>query len=125
VVPERLSLISTATAIGSAPGPSAARTAEAMGIDIRREDEIEVPPPQKPGEWLEHWPLLTILLALLAAGWLFYEFSRQSAILAISNLNTYNFLFVMVGLLLHLRPQGVFAAGGQARPAPAGWRVRG
>ncbi len=95
-------------------------TAEAMGIDISREDEIKVPPPQKPGEWLEHSPLLTILLALLAAGWLFYEFSRQSAILAISNLNTYNFLFVMAGLLLHWRPKRFLAAVAKSVPATAG-----
>ena len=95
-------------------------TAEAMGIDISHEDEIEVPTPQKPGERIEHSPALTILLALLAAGWLFYEFSRQSAILAISNLNTYNFIFVMAGLLLHWRPKRFLAAVTKAVPATAG-----
>ena len=58
-------------------------------------------------------------LALLAAGWLFYEFSRQSAILAISNLNTYNFLFVMAGLLLHWRPKRFLAAVAKSVPATA------
>jgi short-chain fatty acids transporter len=115
-----LLVISIIIAIWSAPGPSAAMTAEAMGIDISREDEIKVPPPQKPGEWLEHSPVLTILLALLAAGWLFYEFSRQSAILAISNLNTYNFLFVMAGMLLHWRPKRFLAAVAKSVPATAG-----
>jgi short-chain fatty acids transporter len=115
-----LLVISIIIAIWSAPGPGAAVTAEAMGIEIARDDEIKVPPPQKPGDWLEYSPLLTVLLVLLAAGWLFYEFSRQSAILAISNLNTYNFMFVMAGLLLHWRPRRFLASVAKAVPATAG-----
>jgi len=115
-----LLVLSIIIAIWSAPGPGAAVTAEAMGIEITRDDEIKVPPPQKPGEWLEYSPLLTVLLVLLAAGWLFYEFSRQSAILAISNLNTYNFMFVMAGLLLHWRPRRFLASVAKAVPATAG-----
>src|SRR5580704_18817696 len=120
VITAVLLVISTTIAILSAPGPAAALTAEAMGIEISHEDEIKVPPPNRPGEWLEHSPALTILLALLAAGWLFYEFSRQSAILAISNLNTYNFLFVMAGMLLHWRPKRFLAAVVKSVPATAG-----
>ena len=48
------------------------------------------------------------------------EFSRQSAVVAISNLNTYNFIFIMVGLLLHWRPKRFLAAVGKAVPATAG-----
>jgi short-chain fatty acids transporter len=91
-----------------------------MGIEISHDDAITVPPPQKPGEWLEQSPMLTILLVLLAIGWLVYEFSRQSAIVAISNLNTYNFMFVMAGLLLHWRPKRFLAAVTKAVPATAG-----
>ena len=68
----------------------------------------------------QYSPLLTVLLVLLAAGWLFYEFSRQSAILAISNLNTYNFMFVVAGLLLHWRPRRFLASVAKAVPATAG-----
>ena len=115
-----LLVVSITIAILSAPGPGAAVPAEAMGIEVSHEDAINVPPPQKPGEWLEYSPLLTILLVLLAIGWLIYEFSRQSAIVAISNLNTYNFMFVMAGLLLHWRPKRFLAAVGKAVPATAG-----
>jgi short-chain fatty acids transporter len=115
-----LLVISIVIAIWSAPGPGAAVTAEAMGIEVSHDDAITIPPQKKPGDWLEYSPLLTILLALLAAGWLYYEFSRQSAILAISNLNTYNFLFVMAGLLLHWRPKRFLAAVSKAVPATAG-----
>jgi short-chain fatty acids transporter len=120
VITAVLLVVSTTIAIFSAPGPNAAITAEAMGIEISHDDAIEVAPPQKPGEWLEHSPLLTILLVLLAIGWLVYEFSRQSAIMAISNLNTYNFMFVMAGLLLHWRPKRFLAAVAKAVPATSG-----
>jgi len=120
VITAVLLVVSITIAISSAPGPNAAMTAEAMGIEISREDAIKVPAPQKPGDWLEHSPLLTILLVLLAIGWLVYEFSRQSAVVAISNLNTYNFMFVMAGLLLHWRPKRFLAAVTKAVPATAG-----
>jgi short-chain fatty acids transporter len=91
-----------------------------MGIDLVREDAITVAPPKQPGEWLEHSPVLTVLLALLAAGWLVYEFSRQSWMIAISNLNTYNFAFIMLGLLLHWRPKRFLVAVAKSVPATAG-----
>jgi short-chain fatty acids transporter len=120
VITVTLLVISVFIAMWSAPGPATAVTAEAMGIDISGDDVIKVAPPTKPGEWLEHSPLLTILLVLLAAGWIGYEFSRQDAVIAISNLNTYNFIFIMAGLLLHWRPKRFLTAVGRAVPATAG-----
>ncbi|MDP1206076.1 hypothetical protein, partial [Klebsiella pneumoniae] len=76
-------------------GPNSARDAKACGVDPAF-NLPKIQAPTRPGEWLEHSPLLTILLALLAAGWLFHEFSTKPAISAISGLNTYNFLFIMV-----------------------------
>ena len=40
--------------------------------------------------------------------------------IAISNLNTYNFIFIMVGLLLHWRPRRFLDAVKKAVPATAG-----
>ncbi|MDI3470937.1 MAG: Short-chain fatty acids transporter [Pseudolabrys sp.] len=115
-----LLVISVIIAVWSAPGPGTAMTAEKMGIDLAREDEIDVAPPSQPGEWLEHSPILTILIVLLAGGWLIYEFSRQDPIVAISNLNTYNFLFIMLGLLLHWRPKRFLVSVIKAVPATSG-----
>jgi short-chain fatty acids transporter len=115
-----LLVISVIIALLSAPGPNTAMTAEAMGVQVAREDAIEVAPPKQPGEWLEHSPILTILIVLLAAGWLIYEFSRQDAIIAISNLNTYNFLFIMLGMLLHWKPKRFLTAVSKSVPATAG-----
>jgi short-chain fatty acids transporter len=107
-------------AFWSAPGRDSAVTAESMGIDLAKEDEIKVPPPKQPGEWLEHSPLLTVLLVLLAAGWIVFEFSRQSWMIAISNLNTYNFIFIMLGLLLHWRPKRFLVSVAKSVPATGG-----
>src|SRR5258707_8146905 len=81
-----------------------------MGIEASREDSTKVEPPRHPGEWLEHSPILTVLLVLLAIGWVVNEFSRQDWMIAISSLNTYNFMFIMIGLLLHWRPKRFLTA---------------
>src|SRR4029077_6353327 len=65
---------------------------------------------RRPSEWLEGSPVLTLLFALLAAVWLCHEFASKNTLTAISNLNTYNFLFVMLGLLLHWRPRSFLDA---------------
>src|SRR6478752_3488854 len=120
VITAVLLVISVVIAIWSAPGPDTAVTAEGMGIDVGRDDKIDLPPPKQPGEYLEHSPILTVLLALLAIGWVIYEFSRQDWMIAISNLNTYNFIFIMLGLLLHWRPKRFLAAVIKAVPATSG-----
>jgi short-chain fatty acids transporter len=48
------------------------------------------------------------------------EFARQSPIVAISNLNTYNLLFLMLGLLLHWRPKRFLNAVARSVPATTG-----
>lgn len=115
-----LLVASVLIAYWSAPGRESAVTAESMGIDLVKEDAIQVPPPKQPGEWLEHSPLLTILLVLLAAGWVISEFARQDWMIAISNLNTYNFIFIMTGLLLHWRPKRFLVAVAKSVPATGG-----
>ena len=120
VVTVVLLVISIAIAIWSAPSPDTAMTAERMGVSLERDDRIAVPEPKQPGERLEHSPLLTVILVLLAAGWVVYEFSRQSWMIAISNLNTYNFIFIMAGLLLHWRPKRFLMSVAKAVPATAG-----
>ena len=65
-------------------------------------------------------PLLTLLVvASRAAGW--RRNSRaKDLILAISNLNTYNLLFLMLGLLLHWRPRSFLDAVAKSVPATTG-----
>ena len=119
VISVTLLVISVVIAIWSAPSDPHAVTAAEMGVDVREKQQA-VPPREQPGEWLEHSPLLTILIALLAAGWVVQEFSRQSWMVAISNLNTYNFIFLMLGLLLHWTPKRFLISVARAVPATAG-----
>lgn len=114
-----LFVISVAIAYISAPGPASAMTAERLGVDVSKEDE-DLGRPKQPGEWLEHSPILTVLLVAIAAGWIVQEFARQSWITAISNLNTYNLLFLTLGLLLHWRPKRFLVAVARSVPATAG-----
>ncbi len=113
-------MISIIIAMWSAPGPASAVTAEAIDIEVSSDEAIKVAAATKPGEWIEHSPLLTILIVLIAAGWIGYEFSRQPAVIAISNLNTYNFIFIMAGLLLHWRPKRFLTAVAKSVPATSG-----
>ena len=114
-----LFVVSLIVAYVSAPGPQSARDAAACGVDVS--PSTEKPSVQtRPGEWLEYSPVLIVLLSLLAAGWLFNEFSTKPFITAISGLNTYNFLFLMAGALLQWRPRNFLDAVAKAVPTTTG-----
>jgi short-chain fatty acids transporter len=114
-----LLVVSTVIAYMSAPSGSHAMTAAMMGVDVTTKTPA-LPPRQRPGEWLEYSPVITLLLVALGGGWLAQEFASKDPVLAISNLNTYNFLFLMLGLLLHWRPKSFLDASAKAVPATAG-----
>lgn len=102
----------------STPSGAQAVTAQEMGVDpdIRAP---ELPPRQRPGEWLEYSPLVTIVIVAMAAGWAWLQFAAHGAN-AIANLNTYNLIFLMIGLLLHWRPRSFLNAVARAVPATTG-----
>lgn len=115
-----LVVMSAAIAWFTAPRASHARTMRDMNI----EHEPSAPPiaarASRPGEWLEHSPVLNLAIAALGAGWLVNEFATRGAMLAISNLNTYNFLFLMLGMLLCWRPRVFLDAATRAVPGITG-----
>ena len=80
----------------------------------------EFPRPKRPGEWLEYSPLLTLVVVALGGGWIMREFVTKDPIVAISSLNTYNLLFLMIGALLHWRPRNFLSAVANAVPATTG-----
>ncbi|KRE89816.1 Short chain fatty acid transporter [Frateuria sp. Soil773] len=103
----------------TAPSDRNARTAQDFGVTDSMATPA-LPPRTRPGEWLEYSPLLSVLIGLLGLGWLGHEFVAKPAVTAIANLNTYNFLFLTVGLLLHWRPRSFLDAVARAVPSTAG-----
>ncbi|TDR92945.1 short-chain fatty acid transporter [Enterovirga rhinocerotis] len=115
-----LLVISIVIALYSAPGGRDAMTAEKMGIEIEEPEKKTIERPTTPSGWMEHNPAVIVFLVVLAGGWLVQEFATKNAILAISNLNTYNLLFLALGMLLHWRPRQFVDAVNKAVPATAG-----
>ena len=111
--------VSVLIAWWSAPGDADAQTASGY---LEKETVVMRTLPQfrRPSEWLEQTPILTILIVLLALGWLIHEFATKAWYVAIANLNTYNFIFLMAGLLLHWRPRSFLDAVGKAVPSTTG-----
>jgi short-chain fatty acids transporter len=88
----------------SAPSAENARTADDGGIPptVRAEG---VGHPGRPGEWLEYSPIPGILVAGMLTGYLISLFrASPNGALAALDLNTYNLIFLVLGLLLHRRP---------------------
>jgi short-chain fatty acids transporter len=118
-----LILVSIWIAWLTAPAGAAARTAQDFGIEAGL-PRSTLPPRTRPGEWLEYSPLLTVLLSLLALAWLAGEFAAKPLVSAIADLNTYNLLFLSLGLLLHWRPRSFLDAVNRAVPATSGVLVQ-
>ncbi|WP_257884793.1 short-chain fatty acid transporter [Variovorax sp. RO1] len=116
-----LMVVSVAIALWSAPDAKHAVTAQDLGVDLTEaKPAASEPAERRPGEWFERSPLLTLLLCALGFGWLAQEFMAKSPLIAISGLNTYNLLFLMIGLLLHWRPRSFLDAVSRAVPSTAG-----
>ncbi|WP_165720475.1 TIGR00366 family protein [Bordetella trematum] len=116
-----LMIVSVAVAMWSAPSAGNAVTAQDLGVDLADErPALQASDKHRPGEWFERSPLLTLLLCALGFGWLAQEFMAKSPLVAISGLNTYNLLFLMLGMLLHWRPRSFLDAVTRAVPSTAG-----
>ena len=99
-----LIVVAASVAYLSAPSTENARTADTYGIPPVVTAE-EVGRPARPGEWLEYSPILSILVGVMLAVYLvnLFRTSPNGAIAAL-DLNTYNLIFLVLGLLLHWRP---------------------
>ncbi len=104
----------------SVPAAQNARTVESYGI--RWEPfNLDLEPRTKPGEWLEYSPLLTILVAALLSVYLvdLFRTSPQGALAAL-DLNTFNLIFITLGLLLQWRPKRFLRAVTEVIPGTTG-----
>jgi short-chain fatty acids transporter len=75
--------------------------------------------PQTPGERLEFSPWLTVILVALGLIYLFNVFRTKGGLAAL-DLNTYNFMFIIAGMLLHWRPRAFLRAAAKAVPMTGG-----
>jgi len=114
-----LTVVSVAIAYFSAPGEDRAVTAQTLGINLADEEKI-LARPSRPSEWLEYSPFLTLLVAALGFGWLALEFAGKDPLVAISNLNTYNLLFLLLGMVLTWRPKRFLDSVNRSVPSVAG-----
>jgi short-chain fatty acids transporter len=122
------SLVTTAILMGvavsvayfSAPSTETARTADHYGIPPATTAE-EVGRPARPGEWLEYSPILSILVAAMLAVYLVNLFrTSPNGALAALDLNTYNLIFLVLGLLLHWRPIRFLRSAMESIPSVGG-----
>jgi short-chain fatty acids transporter len=113
-----LVVISMAIAFYSAPEPAQARSMADMGVTYDAVVAVNEPP-EKPGEWLEHSPLLSIFVGLVGLVYLVREVASKGAAV-ILELNHYVFLFLIAGMLLHGRPRSFVRAIAAAVPSVAG-----
>ncbi|EOR09843.1 MULTISPECIES: short-chain fatty acid transporter [Acinetobacter] len=114
-----LVIVSIAIAYWSAPKGDNVKTMQDFELNFEEEEKAEVKS-TRAGDWLENSPLLTIIVVALGLIWMFIEFSKTNPIIAISSLNTYNFVFLMLGLALHRTPRNFLNAVSQAVPAVSG-----
>ena len=115
-----LVIVSTAIAYWSCPAPENAKTAEDFGLKFEPVD-MTVEKRSKPGEWLEYSPFLTIVVSVLLGWYIIDVFmtSPQGAMAAL-DLNIYNLIFIVVGLMLHWCPKRFLRAVTQSIPATGG-----
>lgn len=113
-----LLVVSVAIAYFSAPHNTNAKTAHDLAVEL--DDTVEIVESDRPGDWLERSPLLTILLVALGAIWIGHEFTSKNPLIAITNLNTYNFVLLLFGMLCHWQPQRFLRAVAHAVPTTVG-----
>jgi short-chain fatty acids transporter len=103
----------------TAPNAAGTRTAQDLGVSLE-DDTIKPKAPARPGDFLEFSPILTILIVVLALGWLWQTFQSGNPLITLSGLNTYNFVFLILGILLHWRPRSLLEAFSKAMPSVSG-----
>ncbi|GAB2682039.1 short-chain fatty acid transporter [Kribbella swartbergensis] len=110
-----------------APGGDNSRTAEHLGIELRPlvgrgsayNDRREEGEARRPGDWLEHSPLFSLLIVVLGVVYLVRYFDGKSFFNAL-DLNTVNLILFLLALLLHWRPWRMARAVRDGAPAAAG-----
>jgi short-chain fatty acids transporter len=113
-----LIVISVVVAYVSCPPPELAKTAEEIGVRFEPL-AVAFEPPKTPAEKLDASPVFSVAVALLMLAYLGQQV-REKGVLAVADLNNFNFAFLTAGLLLHWRPRSFLRAVARSVPATAG-----
>lgn len=102
-----------------APNAAMTKSAAALGVDLTSTNNVpKVDVKQRrPGEWLEHKPILNIFVFCLGAIYIFRIFSQTVNFTDAITLNTLNLIFLLLGFLLHWTPARLAQAMKNATPA--------
>ena len=114
-----LMTLSVWVAYASCPEADRAKTLEMAGLAHAEEEPVAVEKPTTPGERLEFSPILTLVIVVLGALYL-YDLYQTKGLLAAVDLNNYNFAFLVAGMLLHWTPRSYLRAAGRAVPMTSG-----
>ncbi|MFF1831443.1 TIGR00366 family protein [Paenarthrobacter sp. NPDC058040] len=118
VVVAIVSVAAIAIAYLTAPRGEAVRTAGDLGIDaaklgLDKDDEVS----NRPGDFLSNSPLLTIVIGFLSVAWIVTKIADIGPLKAISNVNNYIFICLILAFLLHWRIRRFLKAIYSAVPA--------
>ena len=103
----------------STPDAEHAKTAEMAGITYKDDGQEDIGTPQTPGEKLEYSPVLTLVVVALGLIYLFDVFRTKGGLAAL-DLNVYNFMFLILGMLLHWTPKSFLRAAAKSVPMTGG-----
>lgn len=107
--------LSVAICYFSAPDGKHSKTAESAGITYG-DNGIVIGKATRPGEKPEYSPILTIIIVILGGLYLVDLISKKGPIAAL-DLNTYNLMFLLLGMILHKSPKAFLVACAKAVPA--------
>ncbi len=110
-----------------APQGERSRSAADLGIALKplvgpgsaQEAGRDTAGPRRPGDWLEHSPVLTIVIVGIGVIYLVRHFTGGNA-LASLDLNTINLILILLALLLNWRPWRMARAVREGAPAVSG-----
>ena len=114
--------VSMVIAYYSAPDASQARSMADMGVTYEAV-VVKKESPEKPGEWLEFNPILSVVVGVFGLVYLGSEVASKGPSI-ILELNHYVFLFLVAGLLLHWQPRSFVKSIAAAVPSVAGVLVQ-
>jgi short-chain fatty acids transporter len=118
-----VALVSWWIAWKSAPDDRQVVTAGDLGIELPALDQ-SLPARARPGDWLEYSPLPSLFVGALGLAWLVSAFAHHGFAATISNLNSYNLMFLIAGLLLQWRPRRFMESVARSVPRVGGILVQ-